>query len=110
MEQTPPAGYQRTKNPAVIRLKEDGTKEMISDANGAAVLETEGTGDAAVQFLRWRETATNVEIAKVDENGNPVKGAIMAVYDKDGKLIDSWTTDGTAHRITAKLIAGDTYT
>ena len=110
MEQVPPAGYQRTANPAVIRLKEDGTKEMISNANGAAVFETEGTGDAAVQFLRWRETATNVEIAKVDENGKPVKGAILAVYDKDGKLIESWTTDGTAHRITAKLIAGDTYT
>ncbi|RRF92742.1 MAG: hypothetical protein DUD26_05615 [Eubacteriaceae bacterium] len=104
MEQTPPAGYQRTANPAIIRLKEDGTKKMISNANGAAELETEG----AVQFLRWRETATNVEIAKVDENGKPVKGAILAVYDKDGKLIESWTTDGTAHRITAKLIAGDT--
>jgi uncharacterized surface anchored protein len=110
MEQTPPAGYQRTKNPAVIRLKEDGTKEMISDANGAAVLETEGTGDAAVQFLRWRETATNVEIAKVDENGNPVKGAVLAIYDKNGEPVETWTTNGTKHRITAKLIAGDTYT
>ncbi|MSS20395.1 SpaA isopeptide-forming pilin-related protein [Pseudoramibacter porci] len=106
MEEVPPAGYQRTANPAIIRLKEDGTKKMISNANGAAELETEG----AVQFLRWRETATNVEIAKVDENGKPVKGAILAVYDKDGKLIESWTSDGTKHRITAKLVAGETYT
>lgn len=110
MEQTPPAGYHRTKNPAVISLKEDGTKEMISDANGAAVLETEGTGDAAVQFLRWRETATNVEIAKIDENKQPVKGAVLAIYDKDGKVVETWTSDGTKHRITAKLVAGKTYT
>jgi uncharacterized surface anchored protein len=110
MEEVPPAGYQLTANPAIIRLNEDGSKSLISDANGAAVLETEGTGDAAVQFLRWRETATNVEIAKIDENKQPVKGAVLAIYDKDGKVVETWTSDGTKHRITAKLIAGETYT
>ena len=106
MEEVPPAGYQRTANPAIIRLNEDGTKTMISNANGAAELETEG----AVQFLRWRETATNVEINKVDEKGDSVKGAVLAIYDKNGAVVETWTSDGTKHRITAKLVAGETYT
>lgn len=106
MEEVPPAGYQRTANPAIIRLNEDGSKTMISNANGAAELETEG----AVQFLRWRETATNVEINKVDEKGDSIKGAVLAIYDKDGAPVETWTSDGTKHRITAKLVAGETYT
>lgn len=106
MEEVPPAGYQRTANPAIIRLNEDGTKKMISNANGAAELETEG----AVQFLRWRETATNVEINKVDEKGDSIKGAVLAIYDKGGAPVETWTSDGTKHRITAKLVAGETYT
>lgn len=106
MEEVPPAGYQRTANPAIIRLNEDGSKTMISNANGAAELEREG----AVQFLRWRETATNVEINKVDEKGDSIKGAVLAIYDKDGAPVETWTSDGTKHRITAKLVAGETYT
>lgn len=106
MEEVPPAGYQRTANPAIIRLNEDGSKTMISNANGAAELEYEG----AVQFLRWRETATNVEINKVDEKGDSIKGAVLAIYDKGGAPVETWTSDGTKHRITAKLVAGETYT
>ena len=75
-------------------------------ANGAAVMATEDT----VEFLRWRETATTVDIDKVDESGAPVKGAELAIVGQDGKVVETWTSDGTKHRITAKLVAGETYT
>lgn len=106
MEQTPPDGYQRTANPAVIRLDQDGNKTMMATADGAASLQKEGT----VEFLRWRETTTTVDIDKVDENGAPVKGAELAIFDQDGKIVETWTSDESAHRIAAKLVAGKTYT
>ena len=30
--------------------------------------------------------------------------------DKDGNVVEEWTTDGNAHVLTAQLIAGETYT
>ena len=53
-----------------------------------------------------------VVIDKLDVLGNPVVGAKLAVYelteDKEGNLIDSWTSDGKAHAVNG-LIVGHTY-
>ena len=38
-----------------------------------------------------------VSISKVDDEGNPVTGAEMAILDGEGNTVDSWTTDGTDH-------------
>ena len=40
-----------------------------------------------------------VTVAKIDANGNPVVGAEMQVLDANGNVMDSWTTDGTGHRV-----------
>ena len=52
---------------------------------------------------------TTTTISKVDESGNPVVGASLAVYDSTGKEIDSWTSEKTAHTISG-LEKGATYT
>lgn len=42
----------------------------------------------------------NVTINKVDDQGNPVIGAVLQILDKDGTVLDEWTTDGSPHVIT----------
>ena len=34
---------------------------------------------------------------KVDEEGNPLAGALLQIIDKDGNVVDEWISDGTAH-------------
>lgn len=41
-----------------------------------------------------------VKVTKTDAlTGNAVKGAEFTVFDKDGNIVDKWTTDGTAHAV-----------
>ncbi len=40
-----------------------------------------------------------VTVSKVDMGGKEVKGAEMNVTDTDGNVIDSWTSDGTEHKV-----------
>lgn len=40
-----------------------------------------------------------VSVSKVDMGGKEVEGAEMNVTDTDGNVIDSWTSDGTEHRV-----------
>lgn len=53
---------------------------------------------------------TVIYVEKVDEKGNALSGAQLKVVDKDGKVVDNWTTDGKPHEIKGKLVAGETYT
>lgn len=62
---------------------------------------------------------TEIVITKTDfNNGAYVKGAELAVfrtkvehgaYVETGDALETWTTDGTAHRIVGKLSAGQVY-
>lgn len=40
-----------------------------------------------------------VTVSKADMGGKEVKGAEMSVTDTDGNVIDSWTSDGTEHKV-----------
>ena len=61
-------------------------------------------------WIRMTDLATKIEIQKTDENNKPLSGAALQILDKDGNVVDSWTTDGSVHQIYGKLIAGETYT
>ncbi|WP_296424683.1 MSCRAMM family protein [Pseudoramibacter sp.] len=104
MEMKAPAGYQRTANPAIVQVHANANPTLLADADGAVSLDKDGN-------LQWKETVVRIGIKKVDANGNAVVGAKMAVLDKDGKVIDTWTTtkDNLVHE-TDKLTAGETYT
>lgn len=50
-----------------------------------------------------------VKVTKTDAlTGDSVKGAEFTVFDKDGNIVDKWTTDGTAHAVSG-LDAGYEY-
>lgn len=50
-----------------------------------------------------------VKVSKTDAlTGDAVKGAEFTVFDKDGNIVDKWTTDGTAHAVSG-LDAGKEY-
>lgn len=49
-----------------------------------------------------------VSVSKLDAGGKERKGAEMMVLDKDGNIIDMWTSDGTDHRVSG-LIEGHDY-
>ena len=50
-----------------------------------------------------------VKVTKTDAlTGDAVKGAEFTVFDKDGNMVDKWTTDGTAHAVSG-LDAGCEY-
>ena len=52
---------------------------------------------------------TQVKVTKTDAlTGDAVKGAEFTVFDKDGNIVDKWTTDGTAHAVSG-LDAGCEY-
>ena len=55
---------------------------------------------------------TDVIFKKTDSTtGQSLAGAVLQVIDKDGKIIEEWTTDGTGiFKMTNKLTAGETYT
>ena len=65
--------------------------------------------DGTVTKVSMKDDTTKVEINKTTEDGTPLKGAALQLLDKDGKEVEQWTTDGTAHVLTAKLTAGATY-
>ena len=48
-------------------------------------------------------------VNKVDNDGEPVAGAVLQILDKDGEVVDTWTTK-TSPYAASGLIAGETYT
>ena len=52
--------------------------------------------DAVVEFTN---IFIDIKVKKVDDKNNVVKGAVLAVKDEEGKIVDQWTTDGTVHQI-----------
>lgn len=61
-----------------------------------------------IQKVVMYDDITKVNIKKLGENGY-LKGAKLQVSDEDGKVIDTWTTNGSYHRLT-KLVVGKIYT
>ena len=57
------------------------------------------------------DDTTKVIITKVDTLGNQLSGVVLEIQDKDGIVIDIWTTSTkeNPHVITGKLILGETY-
>ena len=50
-----------------------------------------------------------VEMSKVDVAGEEIEGAKIQVFDKDGNIVDEWTSGKETHKIN-NLIEGETYT
>lgn len=103
-EDLAPAGYAVSLD-IPFTLREDLTFQLDGD-----------TGALEGDTLIVTDTPLEVKFAKVDENGDPLPGAVLTLTDQTaGKLIDRWTTGTEPHVITGwtedgtALVAGHTY-
>ena len=98
-ETVAPAGYKYATD-IEFTVKNDGTIET----NAKTTTDKDGNKVYLVE-----DDTTKATITKVDDLGNQLSGVVLEIQDKDGKAIESWTTDGTPHVIIGKLILGETY-
>ena len=64
-----------------------------------------------VTTVVMKDAATEVSISKQDITGTTeVEGATLQILDKNGKVVETWTSGDQPHEFTGKLIAGETYT
>ena len=61
-------------------------------------------------YTTFENKKTTVEISKVDIAGKEIAGAKLEVFDKDGNVIDSWTSEEGKTHIIRGLRKGETYT
>ena len=66
--------------------------------------------DGTVNQVQMKDDVTKVEILKVSaETGKPLAGAEFEILDKNGAVMEHWTSTGKAHRVEGKLLAGERY-
>ena len=67
--------------------------------------------DEGIIKVEMKDKPTEVEITKSDlTTGKEVPGAKLQIIDKNGNIIEEWTSTDTPHVIKGKLIAEETYT
>ena len=54
---------------------------------------------AEIQKHQMKDDVTKVEISKQDIAGKELPGAKLTILDKDGKVVESWTSTKKAHYI-----------
>lgn len=54
---------------------------------------------AEAQKIEMKDDVTKVEISKTDISGKELPGAKLTILDKDGKTVESWTSEEKPHYI-----------
>ncbi len=93
------------KEPHIIKELVVGQKYIMAEtqpADGYVTAESieftvENTGE--VQKIEMKDDVTRVEISKTDNAGNELPGAKLSILDKDGKVMESWTSEDKPHYI-----------
>lgn len=68
------------------------------------------SGDGAVDMIRMEDRPTQAELIKIDSTtGEGLSGALLQIRNLEGEIIDEWISDGTSHRVSGILNAGQTY-
>ena len=106
-EVTPPAGYEKA---ADVKLKVDAFGKLSASTDG-------GTNWQEVDNNQYQLSDNPVEISfyKKDQFKQPVNGAELAIYklndsnNTEGAAIETWTTDKSSHKVSAKLSVGQKY-
>ena len=95
--------YDKTVYTVTVNVEDnrDGTLKLTTKVNGEDYTET------AMKFVN---DTTKVTISKVDDTTlKALAGAKLQVVGDQDKVVEEWTSDGTPHVITAKLVLGKTY-
>lgn len=69
-------------------------------------IDTEGNVDGENVIVNKQ---TSVEISKTDENGNPVEGATIGIFNEDGELLMTLVTDENGKAYAYGLLSGKYY-
>ena len=65
----------------------------------------------AVYTSEYKNTPTTFEFTKTDiTSGAELTGATLTVLDKDGNVVDTWTSDAKEAHVIKRLVVGETYT
>ena len=100
-EVTAPEGYGKLTTDIAFSVNEDGTIQTE--------LATTKDADGNIVYL-VENTKISVKISKVDiASGAELEGAKIRILDKDGQVIDEWTSTKAVHVVTG-LKPGETYT
>ncbi|WP_244324535.1 SpaA isopeptide-forming pilin-related protein [Sporofaciens musculi] len=91
------------KEPHIIKELVVGKKYTMTEtqpADGYVTAESieftvENTGE--VQKVEMKDDVTKVEISKTDIAGKVLPGAKLTILDKDGKTVESWTSENKPH-------------
>ena len=65
----------------------------------------------AVSNSEYKNTPTTFEFTKTDiTSGAELTGATLTVLDKDGNVVDTWTSDAKEAHVIKRLVVGEIYT
>lgn len=102
-----PDGSYVSGKPLTIRFKME---------NGDAVIQSYDDGEGTTEVdpktgkIVWREPQVEVEFSKKDEQGSLLEGASLEVQDREGNVIESWTSRADQpYTSYGKLVSGETY-
>lgn len=102
-----PVGSYRSEAPIVLSFALGGGGEVqiasFEDGSGTAAF------DPVTGKITWYEPPVEVSFTKLDENGKPLKGALLQVRDQEGAVIDEWTSQTESHILSGMLEGGKTY-
>ncbi len=88
-----PAGYVSSKEVVRFDAKYQGQDTAVAEYSS--------------EFINW---PTTVEFTKTDiTSGVELSGATLSVIDKDGNVVDTWTSDAGKPHVVKRLVAGETY-
>ena len=93
------------KEPHIIKELTAGKKYTMTETlpgDGYVTAESitftvEDTGE--VQKVEMKDDVTKVQISKTDISGKELPGAKLTILDKDGKTVESWTSEKKPHYI-----------
>ena len=91
------------KEPHIIKELVVGKKYIMTETQpadgyvtaGSIEFTVENTGE--VQKVEMKDDVTKVEISKTDIAGKELPGAKLSILDKEGKAVESWTSEDKPH-------------
>ena len=93
-----PVEEQKSANTNNAKKTDESTKTVKTPARANVAREENKQKNEAINEEKEKEVHKVQAITtKVDENGNPLIGAVIQILDQDGNVLDEWVSDGKEH-------------
>ena len=92
-------------------IAEDISFTIVDQNNVSIIGNVEIQYKNGIPLIVMHDDQTVVEISKTDvATTEEIEGAKLVVYDKNNKVVDSWTSEANkSHKIVGKLVVGESY-